>query len=215
MSLRLWTVVLLTIAAVGWWFSPVSPRDAYVPPAVTGSPSPCPLPPRVGALETPLQSDIPRGMAPVRLQAATLTPVAGFSVDARVLSREDYTVGREADLSPLDLALGWGPMRDDAVLSQLEIDQGARFFSYRWQRGLVGVTQDQIARASANMHLIPGNALAADALKRVRAGDRVRLEGWLVNADAADGWSWRTSTTRDDTGAGACELVYVCAVTRL
>ena len=61
-------------------------------------------------------------------------PVAGFSIDARVLSREEYAVGREADLSPLDLALGWGPMRRDDVLSQLKISQGARFYTYRWGR---------------------------------------------------------------------------------
>lgn len=215
MSLRGWTVLLVALAVVGWWFSPVSPRDAHVPASVDGTTTRCVLPPRTGALDAPLQSDVPRGLAPIRLQAATLTPVAGFSIDARVLSREDYTMGRESDLSPLDLALGWGRMREDAVLEQLEIDQGARFYSYRWQRALVGVSFEEIASSSANMHMIPADAAAAEALKRVRAGDRVRLEGWLVNADAADGWYWRTSTTRDDMGAGACELIYVCAVTRL
>jgi hypothetical protein len=46
----------------------------------------------------------------------------------------------------------------------------------------------------------------------VRAGDRVRIEGWLVEATAPDGWRWRSSLTREDTGNGACELVYVCAI---
>lgn len=215
MSLRAWTLLLVALCAVGWWFSPVSPRDAHVPAAVDGVATRCVLPPRTGALDAPLQSEVPRGMAPIQLQAATLTPVAGFSIDARVLSREEYSMGRESDLSPLDLALGWGRMRDDDVLEQLDIEQGARFYSYRWQQALVGVSFEQIARSSANMHLIPADAPAAEALKRVRAGDRVRLEGWLVNADAPDGWHWRTSTTRDDMGAGACELIYVCAVTRL
>ena len=31
---------------------------------------------------------------------------------------------------------------------------------------------------------------------------------------AADGWRWRSSLTRDDSGGGACELVYVCSITR-
>ena len=32
-------------------------------------------------------------MAPFRLEGADLQPLAGFSVDARVLSREDYSLG--------------------------------------------------------------------------------------------------------------------------
>ena len=31
--------------------------------------------------------------------------------------------------------------------------------------------------------------------------------------DAADGWHWRSSLTREDDGNGACELVYTCAIT--
>jgi hypothetical protein len=41
----------------------------------------------------------------------------------------------------------------------------------------------------------------------------VRIEGWLVEAVAPDGWRWRSSTTRDDSGNGACELIYVCSIT--
>lgn len=215
MSARTWILVLLATCAVGWWFSPVSPRTPHVPAPVDGATARCEMPPRVAALAEPLQTPVPRGMPPIRLSAATLTPVAGFSVDARVLSRLEYRMGRESDLSPVDLALGWGPMREQAVLDQLEIDQGGRFYSYRWTQALVGVTPEDIRDSSANMHLIPADATVARAIARLEPGTRVRLDGWLVNADAADGWYWRTSTTREDTGAGACELVYVCAITAM
>lgn len=215
MSARAWLIVVLAACVVGWWFSPISPRTPYVPAAAAGADARCVPPPRVDALAEPLQTPVPRGMAPIRLSAATLTPVAGFSVDARVLSRLEYRIGRESDLSPVDLAVGWGPMRETRVLDQLEIDQGARFYTYRWRQPLVGVTPEDIANASANMHLIPADTAVARALSRLEPGTRVRLDGWLVNADAADGWHWRTSTTRADTGAGACELVYVCAVTAM
>jgi hypothetical protein len=65
------------------------------------------------------------------------------------------------------------------------------------------------------MHMIPANDTVAQALADVRKHDHVRIDGWLVEADAPDGWRWRSSTTRDDTGGGACEVVYVCAITRL
>lgn len=65
------------------------------------------------------------------------------------------------------------------------------------------------------MHMIPGNDRIAQALAGVRKGERVRIDGWLVEANARDGWRWRSSTSRTDTGGGACEVVYVCGVTRL
>jgi hypothetical protein len=37
----------------------------------------------------------------------------------------------------------------------------------------------------------------------------VHLEGFLVDAARPGGWRWNTSMTRDDTGGGACELIYV------
>ena len=142
-----------------------------------------------------------------------LRPLAGFSIDARVLSREDYSFGREAMLSPTDLALGWGRMREDAVLARLDISQGGRWYQYRWQ-GDPPLPPTEIVRSSANMHLIPADAVAAAALSRVRTGERVRIDGWLVEAVAPDGWHWRSSTTRDDSGSGACEVVYVCSISR-
>ena len=34
--------------------------------------------------------------------------LADYQIEARVLSRNDFSIGRESGLSPLDLALGWG-----------------------------------------------------------------------------------------------------------
>ncbi|GAB1597104.1 hypothetical protein [Lysobacter claricitrinus] len=169
------------------------------------------MPPAVSAFGEPLQSGLPSGVGPFRLRAATLRPLAGFSVDARVLSREDYSMGRESDLSPTDLALGWGRMRDDAVLKRLDISQSGRWYMYRWS-GDAPIPPDEIVRSSANMHMIPANVAAASALADVHAGDRVRVDGWLVEADAPDGWTWRSSLSREDSGDGACEVIYVCSL---
>jgi len=46
-------------------------------------------------------------------------------------------------------------------------------------------------------------------MKHVRQGELVHLDGFLVDASRPDGWRWRSSLRRDDTGDGACELVYV------
>ena len=225
---RGWIVLLLVAATIGWWFSPVSPRkppgyerldaaatsSATAAATATTSAGGCRLPPRVGPYDPPLQTPAPSALAPFRLRAATLTPLAGFSIDARVLSRREYRSDREAELAPIDLALGWGRMRDDAVLQRLTISQSARWYRYRYS-GTPPIPQREIDRSAANMHMIPGSPGIAAQLRAVEAGERVRIDGWLVEARAPDGWRWRSSTTREDTGAGACEVVYVCAITRL
>jgi hypothetical protein len=214
MSARAWSLFGLALCVAGWWFSPWSPRVPAAAAAMAGTQSGCPLPPRVADGAAPLQSPVPSSPPAFRLAAATLQPLAGFSVDARVLSREDYRLGREAQLSPTDLALGWNRMREDGVLSRLSIGQSNRWYHYRWSDA-APLPPQEIARSSANMHMIPSDATTAAALHRVRAGDRVRIDGWLVEATAPDGWRWRSSLTRDDVGNGACEVVYVCSITRM
>jgi len=213
-SLRSWGAAALVLVLIGWWYSPLSPRvPAFAKPA-SGYQSNCPAPPTVTAGEPPLQSPVPVSLGDFKLADADLQPLAGFSVDARVLSRQDYNWGRESQLSPTDLALGWGHMRDDDVLARLDISQASRWYYYRWT-GEPPLPPDEIARSSANMHLIPSDAATAEALHDVRVGSRVRINGWLVEATSPDGYRWRSSLSRDDTGAGACEVIYVCSLTSL
>lgn len=213
MNLRNFLIACLALGVLGWWFSPHSPRRANAPAGVA-SIAGCPLPPRVGSDDAPLQTEVPDSLSPFALPAATLKPLAGFSLQARVLSREDYRMGREADLSPTDLALGWHRMAEDKVLSKLSMSQSVRFFSYRWENQ-PPIPPDEIRISAANMHMIPAGDTVAQALADVRKDDHVRIDGWLVEATAPDGWRWRSSTTREDTGGGACEVIYVCAITRL
>lgn len=59
------------------------------------------------------------------------------------------------------------------------------------------------------MHLIAADAAVDATLDRIREGHIVSLSGYLVNVEGDDGWRWRSSLRRTDTGAGACELIYV------
>lgn len=136
-----------------------------------------------------------------------ITPLEDFELEARVLSRQDYRRDRESELAPTDLALGWGPMEDDAVLEEIEISQGNRW--YRWRAGRLPIPARTIETHSANMHMIAGNSAVAAALAGVEPTDRIRVSGKLVEVLGEDGWRWRSSLTRNDTGAGSCELLFL------
>ncbi len=149
----------------------------------------------------------------VRLGDSVLQPLADFDIEARVLSREDYAFDAGAALSPTDLALGWGRMSDSATIDALEIRQSARYFSYRW-RTSPPIPPAEIVRSATNLHAIPADAAVARSLARVRVGDVVELRGRLVEASRADGWRWRSSLSREDSGAGACELMLIESIDR-
>ena len=154
----------------------------------------------------PVQVDIPP--ASFEMDNYQVTKKARFEIRARVLGTEPYYFRREADLSPIDLALGWGVMSDQDLLDQLEISQSSRW--YRWRHDqTIPVSDQQIITSSGNMHMIPARASVERSLKNLREGDIVLLEGYLVDVDHESGWHWRTSMSRTDTGAGACEIVYV------
>jgi hypothetical protein len=129
-------------------------------------------------------------------------------VEARVLSKRSYRHDQGAAISPVDLALGWGRMSDTKVIDKLGIRQHDRFYFYSWP-DLPPIDPGEIVVSSANMHMVPSSQLLAKELKRLKAGNLVRLEGYLVNVTGPEGFYWHTSTTRTDSGNGACELVWV------
>jgi len=164
------------------------------------------LGPGVRAAQIPVQQDI-ESPEVFRVDTYRITPLAEFRIRAKVLSRETYSMGRESDLSPIDLALGWGRMSDEQVLQSIAISQSGRW--YRWRARDFPIPRREIETHSANMHIIPADETIADVIDEFPEGDIVELDGFLVRADADDGWRWVSSLTRDDTGARACELFYV------
>jgi hypothetical protein len=161
--------------------------------------------------DEPQQTNVSSG-AIVRKGRWTLTVRASYQITARVLSREMYRFDSMADLVPEDLALGWGPMSDNRVLQTLEISQGNRFYYWR-TTAATRLATETIITHSANTHVIPQDAAVAALLARLRPGQVVTLTGELVDATRSDGGRIRTSLVRNDTGAGACEVMLVSDVT--
>ncbi|MCE1203494.1 MAG: hypothetical protein LWW79_02660 [Holophagaceae bacterium] len=158
------------------------------------------------APEDPLQGAA-EPAAPWTFRNHRITPLARFEVRARVLGVERYRFDRAAELSPVDLALGWGPMSDSRVLQDIRVTQRDRWFF--WSAVRLSISPAAVMSHAANMHLIPATAAVERRLLAVKPGQLVTLRGQLVRADGQDGWHWVSSLTRTDTGDGSCEVVWV------
>lgn len=137
-----------------------------------------------------------------------IQPVAAFEMEGLTLLEERFYFGPEAKLAPVDLTFAWGPMSDQGLIDQIDFSHRGRFYYWRTP-GPPPVPRATINNNVANMHLIPASDEILKTIKSVRPGDIVWLRGYLVNVSGDNGWRWRSSTTRKDSGAGACELIWV------
>jgi hypothetical protein len=168
--------------------------------------------PRPNVLKEPVQEPpagepfaVTRGSRTFRV-----TPRAAYDVAARVGATERYRTGASGALIPWDFVLTWGAVTREPAWSHVSYLQTGRFYNWRCDDSL---DPGYVGSHTANTHLIPASGRVASALARVRRGDAVRLEGDLVDVDGADGFVWKTSLSRTDSGPGACETLYVRAVT--
>lgn len=147
--------------------------------------------------------------------------VAQYKVTGRVVDVQDYYgYDLQNKLSPRDVGLTWGELAKEKNHSNLTWSSlGNRFLSWRssnseWIKEMGGV--NEITKCYSNNHLIPSDDKNKKLIKKIKEGDFVRIEGYLVNiySKKSDGsyFYWNTSTSRSDSGDGACEVIYVTNV---
>jgi hypothetical protein len=186
-------LIAITLLACGvWWF--LSSRPIHHPPGV--------LVPK-----EPVQKNI--AAKPVaKIADWAVTAVAEYQLRGRVLGTKRYHSGPQAGLVPVDVAIGWQRMSDEAMFGRLEISMTNRFFFYEWQNE-PPIPPDEIKVSAANNHVIAANDKVRKVIGSLRVGQILTMNGYLVNATGPEGRIWNFSLTRQDTGNGACELFYV------
>jgi len=106
-----------------------------------------------------------------------------------------------------DVCVVWSENTNASDLNRIKFWNGK--FTCNFETGDTGVwkrfRQDQVS----NNHLLTVDSLIRKKIKQLRIGDQIRIRGWLVNYSNDTGFSRGTSTTRDDTGNGACETIYL------
>jgi hypothetical protein len=164
------------------------------------------FPPGVTAPNQPKQTNLSSGKV-WNVKEFKIEALAEYDIKARVLSRNNFSIGKESELSPLDLALGWGPMSDQSVIDKIDISQRNRW--YNWRSDELPIPMSNVSLNSANVHIIPKDETVEEKFEKVYKGNLVEMKGYLVKVTTADGWRWISSLKRDDTGGGSCELFWV------
>lgn len=206
--LRHKTLVILAFAAAGFfvWENFLAPPAGEIPLTAAAAKD---------LHAAPVQQDFKQTFS-MKFHRGKMEFLAAYQITARVFSSKTYGLGKESELSPLDLALGWGAMADPAIITGLAISQSSRWWFYQW-KGRELLSFEQTNLNSANTHIIPATGKIEKALKALRIGQIVTLRGYLVAYHEGDSdggwWSWRSSMSRSDQDRGACELMYVEAVT--
>jgi hypothetical protein len=134
---------------------------------------------------------------------------AEYEAVVLVVSRNRHRFGAESVHLPLDLVFAWGNAADPTVLSQLKIHQTGRFFFWKTVSRNYPIPRREIISSLANVHIAPGSLSSRDLLFDVREGDLLYVRGALIDLVFEDGRVINTSLTRGDSGAGACEVLYV------
>ncbi|MCK7519603.1 MAG: hypothetical protein MZV64_18685 [Ignavibacteriales bacterium] len=138
--------------------------------------------------------------------------LADYQIKARVLSRNNFSLGKESEISPFDLALDWGSMSDQSVIDKIDISQSNRW--YRWKADVLPIPAKEISLNSANVHIIPKDNVIEEKFDKVYEGSLIEMKGYLVQVATIDGWRCRSSLKRDDSGGGSCELFWVEEISR-
>jgi len=145
----------------------------------------------------------------------TVLPVAAYEIWGMVVSSHyagsflDITHETAKDyLNIKDLCLLWGKNLETDAFRKLKFWNRDFTCFYSWSDPAAG--QAFSPSHISNNHLITSDHALRKAIRSVRRGDQVHFRGWLAAYGHKGSNSRRgTSTTRNDTGGGACETVYV------
>jgi len=110
-------------------------------------------------------------------------------------------------LNMTDVCVVWGSTARSAYLNQFDFWNGQFTCNFRTRSDVAWNSFDQ--NQMSNNHLISDNNTIRKKIQKLNIGDQIRIAGFLASYGEKDGGKRGTSTTRTDTGNGACETIYV------
>ena len=124
----------------------------------------------------------------------------------------DYAHAQWGDhINLMDVCLAWGDNAAKGTYQDVQFSnsQWECHFETRSNQTWQAFRQDQVS----NNHLLTDDRRLGRALAGIHVGDQIRLHGYLVNYTIYENGVAQgtrvSSDTRNDSGPGACEVVYV------
>jgi hypothetical protein len=165
----------------------------------------------------PAQATYAKARLHAQPDGTAIYTLANYKIDARVIGVRAWAPYDHASSGfPIDLALTWGDVAKSDYHKYVDFhftsDYSANqwlMYQFRW-----GVsppwTQAYFECHVSNNHVCPASQNLYNAIKSLKEGDEVLMEGYLAASARADGTPLVSSSLRrNDTDAGACEAFYV------
>jgi len=110
-------------------------------------------------------------------------------------------------INMLDVCVIWGDNPGNERLHKIDFWNGIFTCNVktRDQQAWDAFSMDQLS----NNHLISDDDFIRKQVRKIHVGDQIRVRGYLAGYSSGGGSKRGTSTTRTDTGDGACETIYV------
>lgn len=166
--------------------------------------------------EPPIQGEL-RDPKPIRKEKEgfiyLIDPIYSYEISGLVVA--DYNSENWLDIfhskDPLnskDVCVAWGSNLSSGAYQKTKFSHGEFTCFWQVQEQDVVFNNNEIS----NNHLLPANEEINGKIKESRVGDQIYIRGYLANYNitATDlNVSRNTSISRNDTGNGACEVIYV------
>lgn len=137
-----------------------------------------------------------------------ITGISRIDLEGIVLSRRDYTVDWRADVSSIDVVVGWKSMSDPAIVNDIAVSQAGRSYNLRPVSD-TATSKAVLLFESANLSLFSTRKDVAAELAKTRPGDIIRVEGYVVDTKMSDGRVWESSEVMFDGSASTSRIVLV------
>ncbi len=107
-----------------------------------------------------------------------------------------------------DLCVVWGENIETEVYKDMEFSSNSWTCNYRWPNA--GVKSRFCKTCLSNNHILSESKGINNKLMDTEIGDQIYLKGYLAKySHSNNAFTRGTSTTRTDTGNGACETIYI------
>lgn len=127
---------------------------------------------------------------PFTFKEATIIPHRKITGTVRVLEKKRYFFDNKREYSPIDVLIGWKALSDERNLDHIHFSLDNRFFDYEFTRPPLPL--NDILSQIDLWHLVPSTEQIDTDIKKLRKGNIIILEGFVIDIEPLSKYAWRS-----------------------